>query len=304
MGDVQGAITAAVAAQRADAASSSGAAGHARPIQSMRGPTYLLPVGIQQPKKLDSRDAGARDVHGGISAAAASAAGGCGLKLETLLDDAHRSQSTARAAVTVSLLALGSAGLAMHESSAHMRAPAERVRNARVLASDPCDIRAPRSPCLHLPRCNAQRLPSHCATLPPLRRETPQSRDAYLFLPVQEACEMGVERFGTRARRRWERRTWPWACDAQKISTQAEKAKVSPCVRHARSRALCVQSACDARLGRTRLGPAATRACGMRPHGQKRSPRSPASSTCPFIAQRLACVRPSRPRAAFACGGV
>ena len=62
---------------------------------------------------------------------------------------------------------------------------------------------------------------------------------------------MGVERFGTRARRRLERRTLPWACDAQKISTQAEKAKVSPCVRHARSRALCVQSACDARLGRT-----------------------------------------------------
>ena len=117
--------------------------------------------------------------------------------------------------------------------------------------SDPCDIRAPRSPCLHLPRCNAPRLPSHCATLPSLRRETPQSGDAYLFLPAQEACEMGVERFGTRARRRLERRTWPWACDAQKISTQAEKAKVSPCVRHARSRALCVQSACDARLGRT-----------------------------------------------------
>ena len=112
--------------------------------------------------------------------------------------------------------------------------------------SDPCDIRAPRSPCLHLPRCNAQRLPSHCATLPSLRRETPQSGDAYLFLPAQEACEMGVERFGTRARRRLERRTWPWACDAQKISTQAEKAKVSPCVRHARSRALCGQSACDA----------------------------------------------------------
>ena len=67
----------------------------------------------------------------------------------------------------------------------------------------------------------------------------------------QEACEMGVERFGTRARRRWERRTRPWACDAQTISTQAEKAKLSPCVRHARSRALCGQSACDARLRRT-----------------------------------------------------
>ena len=53
VGDVQGAITAAVAAQRADAASSSGAPGHARPIQSMRGPTYLIPVGIRQPKKLD-----------------------------------------------------------------------------------------------------------------------------------------------------------------------------------------------------------------------------------------------------------
>ena len=178
--------------------------------------------------------------------------------------------------------------------------------------SDPCDIRAPRSPCLHLPRCNAQRLPSHFATLPSLRRETPQSGDAYLFLPAQEACEMGVERFGTRARRRLERRTLPWACDAQKISTQAEKAKVSPCVRHARSRALCGQSACDARLGCTRLGPAATRACGMRPHGQKRSPRSPASSTCPFIAQRLACVRPSCAaagsirvwrRASFCCRG-
>ena len=52
--------------------------------------------------------------------------------------------------------------------------------------SDPCDIRAPRSPRLHLPRCNAQRLPSHFATLPSLRRETPQSGDAYLFLPARD----------------------------------------------------------------------------------------------------------------------
>ena len=93
--------------------------------------------------------------------------------------------------------------------------------------SDPCDIRAPRSPRLHLTRCNAQRLPSHFATLPSLRRETPQSGDAYLFLPAQEACEMGVERFGTHARRRLERRTLPWACDAQKISTQADCLVVS-----------------------------------------------------------------------------
>jgi len=75
------------------------------------------------------------------------------------------------------------------------------------------------------------------------------------------------------------------------------------------------RSACRAHATRgsaARLGPAATRACGMRPRGQKRTPRSPASSTCPFIAQRLACVRPSCAaagsirvwrRASFCCRG-